>query len=409
MDSVEQVSVQTEPAPSVHEVMALPPASYTEYWRQFGELGSGRVNVVAERNSDKLIALTSRLYNPRSRSGNADADKLSANDIPKEWYLSLGTLNGLADSRAPLELAAATLWHGPEASHLTVDDVAARFRTELSGMQDGKTPEQLRFAIHDEASIKRMGLAGQIMLDSARIPTDDPAEYLNTAQNAYRINSVLVKELSRQDELADFQRAVLSDALKAKYDAGFAILAGQHRYGMIDAERYEDGHTQFLSEQVQETGQISDKLTNGELHEHYYIALMRYALNTWQGQQRFDVQSASRRQDEPHDKFNTSGLPNYAFDAQIIDNTGELPSQIVQLKSYRKSDLQVYADGITVVDDILNQESTNSEKREEMLAGMHQMLGLIRELRTGQMYEGDHEVVSRHAQRVATTLLGAAQ
>jgi hypothetical protein len=396
MNNSEQIQLVTEPAPTVHEALELPAAPYIEYWHQFAELGNGRVGVVAERNSDKLIALTDRLYHSRSRTGNPDVDRVSQSDVPKEWYLGLGTLNSLVDSRAPMELAAATLWNGSEATNFSVDDVSARFREELNGMQAGKTPEQLRFAINDETALKRMGLAGQIMLDAARIPTNDPAEQINTTQNAYRINNVLVRELSKQEELADFQRDVLSDALKAKYDSGFAILAARHSYGLIDADSYEQSYTAVLSDQIKETGQLADKFTNGELHEHYYLALMRYSLNTWQGQLRFDVQSASRRQDEPHDKFNTSGLPNYAFDAQILDTAGEIPTQVVQLKTYRKSDLQVYAEGITIMDDILDQDSVNGEKRQEILAGMHQMFGLIQELRTGQMYEGDDDVIRRH-------------
>jgi hypothetical protein len=403
MNSVEHISPPIEPAPSVNEILELPTAPFIEYWHQFAELGNGRANVVAERNSDKISALTDRLYQPRRLTENSDVDRLSDDDVPKEWYLGLGTMNKLSGSRATMELAAAKLWTNKDKADLSADEVAVRFREELSGMQDGKIPEQLRFAIHDETAIKRMGLAGQIMLDVARIPANNPAEEIGATQNAYRINSVLVKKLSEQEELTIAQRGVLSDGLKAKYDSGFAILAARHRNGLMDDDKYGEAYTAVLADEVRETGKIADKLTNGELYEHYYLALMRYSLNAWQGQLRFDVQSASRRQDEPHDQFNTSGLPNYAFDAQIVDTTLELPTQIVQLKSYRKSDLQVYAEGVTIVDDVFEDNDSNWEKREEMIAGMHQMHGLINELRTGQMYEGEDSVIRRH---VGTILEG---
>lgn len=441
MDSPELEHVKTEPAPSVQEVMALPPAPYTEYWHQFGELGSTRVGVVAERDANKLSGLNDRLRNPgrRSRDTNPDADRVSTNDVAEEWYLSLGTLNSLIDSQGDMRLAAANLWHRTGDHHLTEEAKVERFTRDLNDMKAQRVPEQLRDAIHDGATLQRLRLVGQIMLDSARIPTLAPLERHAAATEAYAVNAALVNVLAGQVELTDPQKKVLSDALKAKYDAWFEGKAVEYQTGKLSPEDYYRHTTYILKQQTLETITLAgaklannsrlidctnpqearengeeitvSKLGNGDLFENYYNALMRYTLNVSPEEQRFLIQTAMRRQDEPHDGFNHSGLPSYAFDAKIVDEAGEFPTQVVQLKTQRKNDMEVYADGMLILDDVLA-GNDNSEKRREMLDGLSQIFGLADEIaknERGYFSQFGDDVMLRHRQNIEAMLQGTTQ
>jgi hypothetical protein len=109
--------------------------------------------------------------------------------------------------------------------------------------------------------------------------------------------------------------------------------------------------------------------------------------------------SATRRQDEPHDGFAPKHLPKFSFDAIVVEpSRGVL--ELVQLKISQGVNSSPYANGIMVLDSILNPDSSNTESRNELLAGLNQMKGLLKEVITGEIHLGNDHVIHRHVDRI---------
>jgi hypothetical protein len=396
----------TEPVPSTGEVLTLIEGSYDTYWKRFAELSDGDGKLEAESNQAKQEALTIRLYDPTKRTGNRLVDSLPSADLAEEWYLGMGSLNKLTGSSATMMIAAATLWERPRKVQTPDHSMSSRFVTEVGSIRLGQIPERMRRAVSDKAALAHINLAGQVMLDIARIPEQEHiAGRMLAADISYQINSGLTSLLLERSELNSVQSRVLSDALKTKYDAKFEILSLKNIKGELSGEDYEASYAQVLAEQVQDTLKTANKLINGDLHEHYSVALMRYALNTWQGQYRYGVRSTTRRQDEPHDGFSLKHLPRFSYDVQVGDISGASEDMLIQLKTNDEIEGTLpYAEGVVVLDDILAQGATNVEVRQEVMTGLTQMQGLIREVITGKFYEGSDTVIKQHVAMIREAL-----
>jgi hypothetical protein len=405
MAITELLTAQTEPVPSTTDVLALNDGSIDTYWQQFGDLSSEDGRRIAERNQKKQQDLTTRLYQLAAHTGNHFVDTLSAGDVAKEWYLGLGSLNKLESGSAAMMLAAATLWEQPTNSQALDPNMTSRFVTEVGAIRRGQTPERMRSALFNTEKMANMSLAGQVMLDIARIPEQEHVkERLFAADVSFQVNHGLTEMLSEQPNLDSAQKRILSDALKTKYDAKFEFLLLKRQSGELSDEDYEETYTQVLDEQVHDTLGAANKMTNGDLLENYFVTLMRYALNTWQGQLHYEVRATTRRQDEPHDGFAVRRLPKFAYDATVTDRTGSKAEQLVQLKTSEDQEALPYAKGIALIKDILIPETSNVEMRKELMTGLSQMRGLIVEVVGGQFYEGKDDVIRRHVAKVRRSL-----
>jgi hypothetical protein len=325
--------------------------------------------------------------------------------VAKEWYLGLGSLNKLESGSAAMMLAAATLWEQPTNLQALDLNMTARFITEVGAIRRGQTPERMRNALFNTEKMANMSLAGQVMLDIARIPEQEHVkERMFVADISFQINHSITEMLSEQPNLDAAQKRILSDALKTKYDAKFEFLLLKRQSGELSDEGYEESYTQVLDEQVHDTLGATNKMTNGDLLENYFVTLMRYALNTWQGQLHYEVRATTRRQDEPHDGFAMRRLPKFAYDATVTDITGSKAEQLVQLKTSEDEGALPYAKGIALIKDILIPETSNVEMRKELMTGLSQMRGLIVEVVGGQFYEGKDDVIRRHVAKVRRSL-----
>jgi hypothetical protein len=385
---------------SAAEALTVLDGNFDTYWQQFGELYGGDVQITAENNQTRQTALTTRLYDPSTHTGDRFADSLSPADVAEEWYMGIGGLNQLRGSSASMLLAAATLWESPGVNQLPDSKIVTRFITESGTIRRGQVPERMERALADPILLQHISLAGQATLDIARIPEDEHiSERMFAADLSFQINNGLFKLLVEKPELLPEQKRVLSDSLKAQYDAKFESLALKSTKGELNDNDYDAIYNQVLIEQVQDTLKAANKITNGDLHEQYFLALMRYALNTWQEQSGYKVMSATRRQDEPHDGFAPKHLPKFSFDAIVVEpSRGVL--ELVQLKISQGVNSSPYANGIMVLDSILNPDSSNTESRNELLAGLNQMKGLLKEVITGEIHLGNDHVIHRHVDRI---------
>jgi len=396
--------VPVEPVPIATDVLALE-GTYDEYWQQFADISGAEGKREAERNEAREHALTSRLYEPAKPTGNGFVDSLPVSDVAEEWYLGLGSFNKLQGASSALMLAAGLLWENPTKPKELDPNLVTRFVSEVGSIRRGQIPERMQRALTDKDKLAHITLAGQALLDIARIPDKSHTdERIFAADLSFQVNHGLTESLLEQPELVPEQKRVLSDALKAKYDAKFEFLSLKKESGGLEGDDYEAACTQVLAEQVGDILRANGKITNGDLHEHYFVALMRYALNTWQGQNRYEVRAATRRQDAPHDGFAPKHLPRFSIDAWVSDTTGEEADRLVQLKTTQEVDVLPYAHGITKLEDVLMQDTSNTEMRKEMITGLSQMRGLIREVFTGQMYEGKDDVIRRHVSKVRHSL-----
>lgn len=402
MASTESLTTH-ELTPTVAEAMATIDGDYNTYWPQFGELYGGDIKVVAEKNQDKQTALTKRLYDPTKRTGNGRVDNLDPADIAEEWYMGIGSLNQLKGATAAMLLASATMWESPPVNQKPDPNITTRFITEVGTIRRGQIPERMKRALkHDPVSLAHISLAGQATLDIARA---SEAENINgrilAADLSFQINNALFKQLVEKPVLSEDQKRILSDSLKTQYDARFKYIELRKHRGDLSDSDHEAVYNQALAEQVNDTLRASDKMPSGYLYEHYYIALMRYGLNTWQEQTNYDVSSTTRRQDEPHDDFEKALLPKFAYDAVVADPSQGLV-KFIQLKMQKAS--SSYASGIDVLDDILLDHSFQMEKRDEIMTGLGQMQGLLRELIIGEPYQGDDKVIKDHIDKILSRL-----
>lgn len=365
-------------------------------------------------------------------SGDTKIDKLSPSQTAKEWYLGIGSFNTLEnqDCYGDLSIAAVTLWSETlpdKYQELSFKNKSQLFEYEidkisLTDPEARALPKrwQTYMDTPDKVTqLENLGMVGQILTDISRLPIVDRLNYDSqekTIQRAFNVNSAIVnglkaKNLTGQNtQYEDRLSRVLSDALKAKYDTWFAWLDLRYK-GNENSQDYKVRYKRALQQELLETitvagGEISNgkvvdltdfqdvrndslstdpefvqskmrqsKLKPGDLLENYYNALMRYHLNlahdTQHGQYRFIVQTATRRQDEPHDGFNGRDLSSYAFDVKIIDRDKTMPDKIFQLKTHRL-DNQTYIDGIKVLDNILAGHG-NKEQRRDILNGTYQL------------------------------------
>ena len=393
-----------EPVPSVTDVLAIG-GTYDEYWQKFADISGLEGAYEAERNEARERALISRLYEPSISTGNRFVDSLSASNVAEEWYLGLGSLNKLNGASSALLLAAGLLWEDSAKLKELDPNLVTRFISEIGTIRYKQVPERMQQALTDKDKLAHITLTGQTLLDIARIPdTSHTGERVFAADLSFWVNHGLTELLLEQLELTPEQKRVLSTALKTKYDAKFELLSLKKVVGDLADDDYETARTQVLAEQVEDILRAKAKITNGDLHEHYFVALMRYGLNTWRGQNRYEVCSATLRQDAPHDGFAPKHLPRFSIDAWISDTTGLEVDRLVQLKTTQETDALPYAEGITKLEDILTQNTTNAEMRQEMVTGLVQMRGLIREALIGQMYEGKDNVIRRHISKVRQSL-----
>lgn len=378
---------------------------YSDYWPQFAAMSGVDVRRVGEANGCKLGALTNRLFNGQTiRTGLEFVDRLSPAKVAEEWYLGLGSFNRLHGASPGLLLAASLLWENPTNSGQ--DDARSnRFINELSGMRPGQIPDRMKQALSSDDQLSHISLAGHILLDIDRIPGDNTIDVRKYAAGlSSKLNSGLIELLLAQPKLTDIQSRVLSDALKANYDAQFDGISLKQSNGELLGADYEEKCTALLGKYVGSILNAKDKIASGDLLEHYFIALMRFALNTWQGKNRYEVRMATRRQDAPNDKFAWEHIPKFSIDAFVSDSTGMEATRFVQLKMTQEPELNDYADGIIVLDGILTQDIPNRQKTVEMETGLRQMLGLIQEVKSGYTYKGREDVISRHVLTVRQKL-----
>lgn len=391
--------------PDALDVLAIE-GDYTEFYPGVAKISGPEAEHQAKRNDSILRKLTKRLYDPSSRTNVNSIDNLSPANVAEDWYLSLGGLNSLNGASSALMLAASELWMQPPANRRIDPNIATRFISEVDELQHGQIPERMRSALTDKVKLAHMILAPQALLDIARIPeADHIPERIFTADLAFQVSSGLTEMLTGQSVLTAEQKQKLSDALKTKWDAKFELLSLRRLNGELSGDDYETNYTQVLAEQISDTLKAESKMTNGDLHEHYIVALMRYALNTWQGQNHYEVRAATRRQDEPKDGFvEANGLARYQIDAHVSDSTGQESDRLIQLKVSDEDYQHVYARGIIQLSRIVNTNASLIETHQEMIDGFNQMRGLIREVLTSQMYEGGDDIIRVHIARVRRDL-----
>lgn len=395
---------------------------YDEYWKSIVDLCGGPISTVegsvAQRNQQQLEQFEAKLTSSIHEVGNSGRN--ATDKVAQEWYLKLGSFNQLKDAGSPLTVAFVRLWESASGRKTPSPDINKVFydaATEIHSTRNGTgTSESIREMSRDAERASSAVLAGNIMLDYVRsVPgvdrTDTQKQFLGLT---YQLNSELLRSASgNNDQLGSKANRVVSDALKFKYEAAFDLLATEKERGKLNDDTYQVKFNTLLGQQLKEAGSLAQRgmLSNGDLHEHYFLALIRYGKTSWQDETRYLVQGATRRQDEPHDSFAHHRLPLCSFDAKVIDTEGEEPDQYIQLKMPGASDMR-YIDGITVIDSILSEQNSIDESlgarnyaaREEMIKGISQLQGLVHELSTDAPYRGRTDIVSNHLQKVSSKL-----
>jgi hypothetical protein len=382
----------------LNEVEAI--KQYNTYWKVFGQYAEDNAaRITADFNHRDLSRLEATLESPRTtRIGRHE---IRREDIAEEWYLKLGTFNHLKGAEKPLLTAFVRLWEGstrnnnfshPSQLESTFEQAA---REIYSTKKDGVPSEIINSMIDSPERASRAVLAGNVMLDFVRIVP--PAEREENTKKylllTERLSSEMVARLSEQATLTPDKMRILSDALKAKHEARYEILVTAWKRGEITEEQYKNQYNHFLARQIEETLKLNTKISNGDLHEHYFLTLLKYGTNAWQDENRFLVQAATRRQDEPHDGFGRTSTA-FSFDAVVKDLDQEMPDRFVQLK-IPGAVQRDYAEGITVMNDLLIRGDYKQNHR-EIMEGMKQMRGLLHELITGRVYSGQTQLVQDH-------------
>lgn len=377
---------------------------YDTYWQKFGEIYGGDVQKTAESNQIRQKALTTRLYSPDKSTGDRSVDSLSPAGVAKEWYMGIGSLNQLRGSSATMFLAAATLWESPNVAKLPDPKLVTRFMKDVDKIQRGQVPKGMRYALSNPTRLQYISLAGQVLLDIARIPEGEPInDRIFAAGLSLQIDQGLFKLLLEEPELSLNQKRVLSDSLKAEYDAKFELIRLKKSNDELSYRDYGFSYKQILLDQLRDTLRSSKKMTNGDLCEHYFVALMRYALNTSREQFSYGVMSATRRQDEPYDNFKSKNLPKFSFDA-VVEEPNKKELILVQLKANQGTENMSYANGIIVVDNIFTPNALNTKVRYELVTGLTQMEGLLEQEVIGKIYTGNDHIIRQHMGRILQRL-----
>ncbi len=384
---------------------------YSQYWCDFSRL-AGSAGDEAEqgwRNFRDQRKLEQALYEPKPVQ--LGRKTIEAVDIAEEWYLRQGSLNHMNGAERPLATCFVRLWDAARGNKTPIDDINIAFRQasieiySAKGNSDGVPSELIRLMAGDSEKAHKAVLAGNVMLDFVR---STPPEKRDNSHLLYLglvelLNAELATGLSDMSNLSSEQKRVMSDALKFKYEARFEALTTQWQMSKIDDETYQARFNLYLGAQADEIHKTASKngdgLTNGDLNEHYFALLLKYGVTGWKDETRFIVQAATRRQDEPHDGFAPRRLPVFSFDAMVRDVSAEIPDQFVQLKAGLTGSGNNYAEGITEINDIII-DGDGGYIRSQILTGITQLRGLLRELNTGQHYAGSTDVVTDHIRAI---------
>jgi predicted transcriptional regulator len=389
----------------------VPPTG--DYWQgmatMYGETGDDRARRLSEANGRDLEALNQAIRKPQPVAVNGR--KVRASEVPEEWYLKLGTFNELQDDSTNLGIGFVRLWESARQSEHFSDNIDQAYKQAVGQIamvnpREGIVSQAIQDFANEPKRAARAILAGNALIDRGRrlSPSDRLPADTASLRLASRLNSGLVISLEQVDNPSADEKRLISDALKFKYEAEFELITTDWQTDRCSEDEYQLRFNHLLNQQLAETTKLAqtDKLINGDLFEHYAVALLRYGMTGWRDETRYVVQAATRRQDEPHDGFVKMHLPANSFDAVIRDLNGEKPTEYIQLKLSRNLGGR-YAENIRMVSNLTADES-NVADREEILEGIGQMRGLLHELNTGLPYPHDIDTVSRHIQTLLSDL-----
>lgn len=412
MATHEALTINPSNVPLVEQIQ-MNKGKYTNYWEEVSAVTTDETTkIIAEQNQYRLNALGARLYNPGLRFGrqntnllfgNTHLDDMKMGRVASEWYLGLGSLNPLNDAGLSVFYAAALLWENPKESSSFDQQIVNRFYDAVDYLNDKDKPGRIEEVATDSLALSRISLSAQALLDIARSTTSSPVEakmHKTMAKKSEKIHQRLFDIFSLKDDLDDYQKRLLSDSLKGTYDAQFEAIELQKNDNSINEISYMNEYNKLLSKQIKSTIQVANKLTNGDLYESYFVALMRYSLNTWREQYNYKVSCATRRQDEPHDRFKQYDIPRISYDA-IVSEPISGQNKLIQLKTYHQIDEVPYAEGIDTIDDLFSKELPNRQIRLQINTGLSQMNGLLNEILYPNMrYNGPTNLINTHINHI---------
>ncbi len=411
MAAYETLHPNTSLVPLVEQIQ-MNEVNFNAYWKEVATVTTDETTTrIAELNQYRHTALNARLKNPGLKFdpqnpnllfGRTHLNDMRMGRVATEWYLGLGSLNPLNDAGLDLFYAAAILWENPVKSSSVDEHIMYRFYGETDYLNDRNKTGRIEEVTTDSLALSRIALSAQVLLDIARSTTSNPAEakqHITMAKKSEKINQRLFDIFAVKNDLADNQKRLLSDSLKGLYDAQFEALELKRNNGSYNDDRYMYEYNQLLSKQVKSTMQVADKMTNGDIYENYFVALMRYSLNTWREQSNYKVMCTTRRQDEPHDQFRQYNLPRISYDA-IVSEPMSGQKKLIQLKTYHQTDEEPYAEGIDTIDDLFEPELSNKQISLEINTGLSQMNGLLNEILTKKRYEGSTNLINKHINHI---------
>jgi hypothetical protein len=386
---------------------------YDTYWKVFEQSAEDESEARKARfNHTELRRLEPLLDNPKPvRLGR---EIINRNEVAEEWYLRLGSFNHLNDAETPLLKAFVRMFEEAKRKKNFVpkdglDNEFKSIATEILSSRPNRNgannPSELIRSMSDEPVRAHSAImASNALLDLVRSTSPEDRNsglkvYLSMVE---QINSELLSGLESDEFKDDSQKQIQSDALKYKYEARYEMSATLWKTGEITEDQYEKHFNLLLAKQLAETLKASSEMTNGDLLEHYFGMLLKYGITASGDENRFLVQAATKRQDQPHDRFNRES-ESFAIDAVVKDLEGEVPDKFIQLKVSDRWKRR-YADGIIVINDILSKASHEYSHR-EIQESMQQIRGLVQELITGKQYEGRTDLVEDHL-RVVDSRLG---
>jgi hypothetical protein len=398
------------PVEAVNDAVERQP--YQHYWhevaglsRQFGERTAARVS---EHNATDLEKLEPALINPHEvRYGNR---VIAPEQVPEEWYSKLGPMNRLEGAQHMLRVGFGRLWEAAQPHPKFDRDPESSFKKAAIDIlsyrdEEGNPSATFRRIVERPEHASRALLAGNALLDFVRATPfhERSKQHLAFLNVASKLNDGVLDAALERDPTEPHNKRIVSDALKFKYETLFEAAVTEWKSGTISEDKYQEKVNMVLYHQLADTQKYAneDRLTNGDLNEHYFTALLRYGMTGWRDETRYMVHAATRRQDEPHDGFAPMNLPTYSFDASIHDMEGADDIRYVQLK-LPHAERKRYADGIIVIDDVLS--SKHGSDRREIVTGMNQLQGLVHELATGQHYSGNTAQVAEHIHSIQNTL-----
>lgn len=391
---------------------------YNEYYDQFE-------TTQATITGRQLRALDARLTNPATKTGEQAIDTMPPAKVAAEWYLKLGPLNHLRGAEGKLAIAASQLWTGRDRSDIqafnplramTVEIGRALQQTEAARKDpDAPLPimDTVHAAWHNPMKLKDINLASDALLDATRCLDGNNTKAREAqlfARQSYMINTHILREAATNiqagAEPTESQKRAISDALKGKYEASFEML----RLQMPDNDTYLEQSSKMLEKQTRETRRYMHWMSNGDLAEHYFANLTRYAATVWTEDETAIVRATTRRQDEPHDNFLQAEGKTYGFDIDVQTRDTHIP---IQLKTGHQENTQGrYADEILVIDTILDpvgeskytSSNENVRNREDMETGLRELQVLLHEVNSGAFASTKLRVIQKHAERMRTAL-----